>query len=200
MTPVFSHGTLRLYLLSLLAEQPRHGYELIQALEERFGGTYSPSPGTIYPRLAKLEDDGLVTRHQDGRKVLYEITELGRAELAARAPELEGVEQQIQRSVRSLADEMRSGLDQAMASLRAELKAAESEARTSVRPAPPSADDQGRARVAELEGDLMEFRAEVRQALRRARHRVDVETARRVRDELSRARSAITGILGEDRG
>jgi hypothetical protein len=51
MTPVFGHGHLRLYLLSLLDESPKHGYELIQALEDRFGGTYVPSAGTIYPRL-----------------------------------------------------------------------------------------------------------------------------------------------------
>ena len=60
MSPVFGHGHLRLYLLSLLAEEPRHGYELIQALGRSFGGTYVPSAGTIYPRLAKLEEDGLV--------------------------------------------------------------------------------------------------------------------------------------------
>lgn len=54
MPPVFSHGDLRLYLLSLLDESPRHGYDLMQALTERTGGTYSPSAGTIYPRLAKL--------------------------------------------------------------------------------------------------------------------------------------------------
>ena len=65
--PVFAHGHLRLYLLSLLADAPMHGYELIQALEERFGGTYVPSAGTIYPRLAKLEDDGLVAKTADGR-------------------------------------------------------------------------------------------------------------------------------------
>ena len=62
MTPVFGHGALRLYLLSLLAEAPRHGYELMQALEHRFGGTYSPSAGTIYPRLSKLEEEGLLTK------------------------------------------------------------------------------------------------------------------------------------------
>ena len=56
--PVFAHGHLRLYLLSLLDEQPMHGYDLMQALSERFGGTYVPSAGTIYPRLAKLEDEG----------------------------------------------------------------------------------------------------------------------------------------------
>ena len=58
MPPVFAHGALRLYLLSLLESGPKHGYELIKALSERFGGTYSPSAGTIYPRLGKLEDAG----------------------------------------------------------------------------------------------------------------------------------------------
>ena len=54
--PVFAHGHLRLYILSLLSESETgmHGYELIQALGDRFGGTYVPSAGTIYPRLAKL--------------------------------------------------------------------------------------------------------------------------------------------------
>ena len=79
--PVFAHGHLRLYLLSLLAESDTgmHGYELIQALGDRFGGTYVPSAGTIYPRLAKLEEEGLVTKTVDGRKTVYEITEAGRA-------------------------------------------------------------------------------------------------------------------------
>ena len=87
MSPaVFAHGHLRLYLLSLLAERSMHGYELIQALSDRFGGTYVPSAGTIYPRLAKLEEEGLVTKEADGRKTVYAITDAGRAELDARAP------------------------------------------------------------------------------------------------------------------
>ena len=87
--PVFAHGNLRLYLLALLEEQPRHGYELIQALSDRFGGTYSPSAGTIYPRLAKLEEEGLVTKRTDGRKSVYEITDAALAlKLAKRGVEL----------------------------------------------------------------------------------------------------------------
>ncbi|WP_309069217.1 PadR family transcriptional regulator, partial [Microbacterium sp.] len=78
MPPVFSHGDLRLYLLSLLAEAPRHGYDIMQSLAERTGGTYTPSAGTIYPRLAKLEEEGLVTKTSDGRKTVYEITDAGR--------------------------------------------------------------------------------------------------------------------------
>ena len=129
MTPVFAHGSLRLYLLSLLAEQPRHGYELIQALSDRFGGTYIPSAGTIYPRLAKLEDEGLVTKSTDGRKTVYEITDAGRAELLAREGDLDALESEVTDSVRRLADEVRSGVAAAMTSLRADLAAAARQAR-----------------------------------------------------------------------
>ncbi len=59
MSAVFSHGRLRLYLLRLLEEGPKHGYELIRLLENRFHGLYAPSAGTIYPRLARMEADGL---------------------------------------------------------------------------------------------------------------------------------------------
>ena len=83
MAPVFSHGDLRLYLLSLLDEGPRHGYDIMQALSDRTGGTYTPSAGTVYPRLAKLEEEGLVTKTVDGRKTIYEITDAGRGEARA---------------------------------------------------------------------------------------------------------------------
>jgi DNA-binding PadR family transcriptional regulator len=131
VTPVFGHGHLRLYLLKLLDESPRHGYELIQALSERFGGTYAPSAGTIYPRLAKLEDEGLVTKTADGRKTVYEITDAGRAELAAREGELNSIENDLTDSVRRLADEVRSGVGEAMKSLRADLASAARQARES---------------------------------------------------------------------
>ena len=108
MSPVFSHGSLRLYLLSLLAEGPKHGYELIQSLSERFGGTYSPSAGTIYPRLAKLEEEGLVTKESDGRKTVYSITDAGRRELEGRQGDLDAIELELTDSVRRLADTVRS--------------------------------------------------------------------------------------------
>ena len=108
MSAMFAHGSLRLYLLSLLAERPRNGYELIQSLSDRFGGTYSPSAGTIYPRLAKLEEEGLVTKSADGRKTVYEITDTGRAELLAREGELGAIEDEVTDSVRRLADQVRT--------------------------------------------------------------------------------------------
>ncbi|MBA4248649.1 MAG: PadR family transcriptional regulator [Microbacterium sp.] len=134
MSPaVFGHGHLRLYLLYVLDERAMHGYEIIQALSDRFGGTYVPSAGTIYPRLAKLEAEGLVTKQTDGRKTVYAITESGRAELNARRDEVEGIESGIGDSVRRLADEVRSSVTEAMSTLRAELAAAARDAAGSVR-------------------------------------------------------------------
>jgi DNA-binding PadR family transcriptional regulator len=175
MSPVFAHGSLRLYLLSLLEESPKHGYELIQALTDRSGGTYSPSAGTIYPRLAKLEEEGLVTKTSDGRKTVYEITEGGRAELAARAGELDGIEDQLTDSVRRIADEVRSGVTAAMKSLRADLASAAREAKQSAKPGPSwtstaeeSADQkvQGRLALHETDVSINEFRQAVRAELR----------------------------------
>src|SRR5215213_5133423 len=75
---VFGHGDLKFVILNLLAEKPRHGYEIIKELEERFAGTYSPSPGTVYPTLSLLEDLGYATaRLEEGNRKVYEITDEG---------------------------------------------------------------------------------------------------------------------------
>jgi DNA-binding PadR family transcriptional regulator len=102
MTAVFSHGRLRLYLLKLLAEGPKHGYELIRLLENRFLGLYAPSAGTIYPRLQRMEAEGLVSHTAAGGRKVYEITEAGRAELRQRAGELAALETEIHASVADL--------------------------------------------------------------------------------------------------
>jgi DNA-binding PadR family transcriptional regulator len=169
--PVFAHGHLRLYLLSILATQPMHGYELIQALGRSFGGTYVPSAGTIYPRLAKLEDEGLVTKSADGRNTVYEITDAGRAELEARQGELDGIESNVTDSVRRLADEVRSSVNGAMKTLRADLAATAREARADARDAGRGirADPQRAATSSQLheaEMVLNEFRHQVRADLR----------------------------------
>ena len=77
------HGDLRFVVLALIAEAPRHGYELIKELEDRTGGAYRPSPGVIYPTLSLLEDEGFIrpVAGETGRK-LYEATDEGRAALA----------------------------------------------------------------------------------------------------------------------
>ncbi|OEV11468.1 PadR family transcriptional regulator [Streptomyces nanshensis] len=123
MPPVFAHGRLRLYLLKLLEEAPRHGYEVIRLLEERFQGMYAPSAGTVYPRLAKLEAEGLVshTTEGGGRKV-YSITDAGRAELATRAGELTELEEEISASLTALADGIREDVSGSARDLRREMR------------------------------------------------------------------------------
>ncbi|MFC3126609.1 PadR family transcriptional regulator [Pseudoroseomonas globiformis] len=84
---IFGQGGLRLVLLHLIGERPRHGYELIRAIEERTGGAYVPSPGAIYPTLALLEEMGHASSETDesGRKS-YRVTPEGEVEMAAQAP------------------------------------------------------------------------------------------------------------------
>src|SRR5262250_1945852 len=121
MSPVFRHGRLRLYLLKLLDEAPKHGYEVIRLLQDRFMGVYAPSPGTIYPRLARLEEEGLVTHDEvDGRKV-YRITDKGREELRARLDDLAELEESITTSVRDIAREVTEDVRDTVRSLREEL-------------------------------------------------------------------------------
>jgi DNA-binding PadR family transcriptional regulator len=80
-------GDVRTALLAVLAERPGHGYEIIQALEEKSGGAWRPSPGSVYPTLQQLEDEGLVTSNQQGGKRVYELTDEGRAESTRRLEE-----------------------------------------------------------------------------------------------------------------
>ncbi|MGN8026653.1 PadR family transcriptional regulator [Microbacterium sp. 22242] len=173
MSPaVFSHGDLRLYLLALLAESPQHGYGIIQALTDRTGGTYTPSAGTIYPRLAKLEEEGLVTKTVDGRTTIYAITDAGRAELASREGDLQGIEAGLNDSVRLIANEVRQSVQEAMKSLRADLAAAAREERSgasgSHREASARADDRiaSREELRRADASINEFRARVRTDLR----------------------------------
>lgn len=79
---MIADGDLRLIALALIAERPRHGYDLIKALEELSSGVYSPSPGVVYPTLTFLEEAGYVTAASDGNKKVYTITEAGRGHLA----------------------------------------------------------------------------------------------------------------------
>jgi len=136
MSAVFSHGRLRLYLLRLLAEGPKHGYELIRLLENRFHGLYAPSAGTIYPRLARLEADGLVTHTATGGRKVYDITDAGRAELAARATELNELESEIHSSaadLAALAEQVEAGVRGSVRDLKRELREARHDARQEAR-------------------------------------------------------------------
>ncbi|HLI13686.1 MAG TPA: PadR family transcriptional regulator [Alphaproteobacteria bacterium] len=94
---IFDHGDLRYVLLQLIREKPRHGYELIKAIEEKFGGMYSPSPGVIYPTLTLLEELGYVRPEPTGgmtsgsTKKLYAITDEGSAFLEANRPLVDSI-------------------------------------------------------------------------------------------------------------
>jgi DNA-binding PadR family transcriptional regulator len=90
---MFGHGDLKFVILSLLAEKPRHGYEIIRELEDRFGGAYSPSPGTVYPTLSLLEDLGYAraTSEEGSSRKVYEITGEGRAYLQENQSVVDGI-------------------------------------------------------------------------------------------------------------
>ena len=103
---VFEQGDLKYVILRLLEEKPRHGYEVIKELEDRFAGAYSPSPGTVYPTLTMLEDIGYASASTDegGRKV-YSITDAGRAYLAEHSQTVDGIFERIARFVEGFFDE-----------------------------------------------------------------------------------------------
>lgn len=204
MSAVFSHGRLRLYLLKLLAEGPKHGYELIRLLENRFLGLYAPSAGTIYPRLARMEADGLITHTAAGGRKVYEITPAGRAELAQRSRELTELESEIHASVAdltALAEEVEEGVRGSVRDLKRELRQATRAAQTprsqewrqwradwerqSVPPAPPG------PVPTELERKAADLLAEIRRLVRAGRAsaedlRVAGTVLDSVRDQLRR--------------
>jgi DNA-binding PadR family transcriptional regulator len=174
MSPVFSHGRLRLYLLKLLDESPRHGYDVIRLLEDRFMGLYAPSPGTIYPRLQRLEAEGLVTQSQEGGRKVYRITDAGREELAGRRDELDALEREITGSVHGLAREIRDEVRGTVRDLKQEMKQAAREIRREQRSENRSRRDRGGDHHRwdwydeGLDGRLWEFLDRTNRAVRRA--------------------------------
>ncbi|WP_028279161.1 PadR family transcriptional regulator [Arthrobacter sp. H5] len=200
MPTVFAHGALRLYLLSLLDGGPKHGYEIIKALSDRFGGTYSPSAGTIYPRLSKLEVEGLVSTATDGRRTRYSITVAGQAELKERQEDLAGIEEDIADSVRRLADDLRGDIRRNMQGLRAEMAASAESAQRTARRSTQTTDVLGHRAVKELEHLVNQFRDDVRMDLRRhtagGNAGISDVTAETVRTVLHQAHVAIRATLG----
>ncbi len=103
---MFEQGDLRYVVLRLLEEKPRHGYEIIKALEERFAGTYAPSPGVVYPTLQLLEDLGYarIVPGPEGKKT-YEITDAGRAHLAENQDTVDSIFERISKLMGHFLDE-----------------------------------------------------------------------------------------------
>jgi DNA-binding PadR family transcriptional regulator len=186
LSPVFRHGSLRLYLLRLLDEEPRHGYEVIRLLRDRFMGVYSPSPGTIYPRLARLEEEGLVTHDEvDGRKV-YRITEAGREELRSRSDELDELEEELSASVSDIVREVREDVRQTVRSLREELTWAARESRRMGREMASDVREQAKQARDEAREQAKQARDEAREQAKQAKEQAR-EQARLAREGRSPA-------------
>ena len=93
---MFGSGELRLALLGLIAEQPRHGYQLIKAIEELSGGNYAPSPGVVYPTVQLLADEELIEDVVgEGARKTYDVTEAGRKEVEERTVEFVGLVERL---------------------------------------------------------------------------------------------------------
>ncbi len=182
MTPVFRHGRLRLYLLRLLDEEPRHGYEVIRLLRDRFMGVYAPSPGTIYPRLSRLEDEGLVTHDEENGRKVYRITEAGREELRSRGAELDELEEELSESVSDIAREFGEDVRATVRSLREELTRAAREVRQTERDTAREAAEAAREQAKEARDQARQARDQAKESAwtqaRQARER-----ARQARDE-----------------
>jgi DNA-binding PadR family transcriptional regulator len=101
---MLASGDLRLIILALLSEKPRHGYEIIKAIEEHSSSIYSPSPGMVYPALTYLEEMGYAVSESEGAKKLYRITEAGTAYFVENRASVEETLDQLARFGRRFAD------------------------------------------------------------------------------------------------
>ncbi|MBN8294022.1 PadR family transcriptional regulator [Rhodobacter sp. NTK016B] len=121
---LFDYGELRLLILSMIAERPRHGYQIIKAIEDRFHRSYSPSPGVVYPALSWLEEQGFVavSAGEGGRK-LSTITPQGRAALAANAALIADLKTRKPLGRHGLPVEVEDAMDAIKAALRKEFSA-----------------------------------------------------------------------------
>jgi DNA-binding PadR family transcriptional regulator len=115
---LFEQGDLKYVILRLLEEKPRHGYEIIKDLESRFGGSYAPSPGTVYPTLTMLEDLGYArVVPEEGGKKIYEITDEGRKYLAEHSSTVNDIFERISRFVGGFTDTPMMQLNEAFREL-----------------------------------------------------------------------------------
>jgi DNA-binding PadR family transcriptional regulator len=104
---MFGPGDLRLVIMALIEQQPRHGYELIKAVEELFGGAYAPSPGAVYPTLSLLEDQGqLASAVDEGGKRVFSLTEAGKAWLDENRAAVDGVMARMRLAARMMSGQL----------------------------------------------------------------------------------------------
>jgi DNA-binding PadR family transcriptional regulator len=168
---MLASGDLRLIALYLIEQQPRHGYDLIKAIEEKTGGIYVPSPGVIYPALTFLEEAGYVTSTAEANKRLYTITEEGKTHLADNRAAVET----------TLAHLSRIGEQFSKVRERWE------EAERSWHEPPPRPDRD----MEDVEPEVNEARKHLKQAIKEAAKNRDPENQRRLADILRRAAEEI---------
>ncbi|GAA3045397.1 PadR family transcriptional regulator [Streptomyces olivoverticillatus] len=175
MPPVFAHGRLRLYLLKLLDEAPRHGYEVIRLLEERFQGLYAPSAGTVYPPPRQARGRGPGHPHHRGRPqgLLHHRRRAGRTR-RPRGGELADLELEIRDSLAALAADIQEDVRGGAEDLRRQMREAATQTRT----------DPGGDYLAGAKEELRKAKEEWMEQARRAkeesrRARQDAQTARR---------------------
>lgn len=113
--PMFESGEVKFVILRLLKERPRHGYDIIKALEERLAGCYTPSAGTVYPTLQLLEDQGYVRVVEEDSKKVYHITPAGEAFLAQNRDAIDDIFERVRDTVRDYAGGPMGELHQAFA-------------------------------------------------------------------------------------
>ena len=115
---LFDGAELRLILLTLIGEQPRHGYDLIKAIEERSGGVYAPSPGVVYPTITMLEDMGHIAEQAaEGSKRLFAITDAGKLEIGEQGELIEALFARLEALGAERGREDRSPIKRAMINL-----------------------------------------------------------------------------------
>jgi DNA-binding PadR family transcriptional regulator len=103
---MFGPGDLRIVALALIEQEPRHGYDLIKAIETLFGGAYAPSPGVVYPTLSMLADEGLIAGVEDGGgKRVFSLTDAGKAWLDENRAAVDGVMQRMRLAARMVSGE-----------------------------------------------------------------------------------------------
>lgn len=115
-------GDLRWLALDLIAQQPRHGYEVIKAIEDAFNGHYAPSPGAVYPMLTLLEEMGFIASEAQGAKKLYSLTDSGRAEIEANAAAIRAARERLNDALARFGGAPAPELLRAMDNLRAALR------------------------------------------------------------------------------
>jgi len=159
---MLASGDLRLIALYFIEQQPRHGYDLIKAIEEKTGGMYVPSPGVIYPALTYLEEAGFVTSEAEGNKRLYTITDEGRTHLADNRDAVEAtlahlgrLSEQFGRLRRQWEETERSfrdagGRDRDMPGVDPEVNAARKELKQAIRQAARDGDPVAQRRLADI--------------------------------------------------